>query len=232
MGSSRMLNRILNQGGQRLTAFQSSKLYQYHTHLTKKNKEYNLIGPADFYDVVRKHYLDSLLIFNILDKLQINLKEIVDVGSGGGLPGIPLAIARPEVHFVLIEKRKLRYQFLVETVKQMNLTNVQIFCENLSARQPLLHSQKIDLQEKKLFPAFIARAVTTMADFVQRCAPHLAPKGLVICMKGPNCSHELSECLERNNEFSLLHDYHYQLPLAIKKNDDLRRLIIWQMIKQ
>lgn len=92
MGSLRVLNRLLLESNIHLTTTQLEKLFTFHLFLEEKNREQNLIASASFAEIVRKHYVDSLIISDILNNYNINLRGFLDLGSGGGFPGIPLAI--------------------------------------------------------------------------------------------------------------------------------------------
>ena len=106
------------------TAEQLTKQAKYLGLLLETNKNINLTGIREPKAAVIKHTLDSLSASSAIEGA-----KIIDIGSGGGTPGIPLAIALPEKKFYLIEATQKKASFLDETVKTLKLDNVEIICE-------------------------------------------------------------------------------------------------------
>src|SRR5665213_1091777 len=102
------LEAIVEGCGVHLSPAQYDQLWAYHQMLRKANAELNLTRIHNFENMVLKHYVDSLLV---LDHIELPA-PLIDMGSGPGLPGIPLKIARPEVPMILAEPRGVRADFL------------------------------------------------------------------------------------------------------------------------
>src|SRR3954468_6535013 len=102
------LQAIIERCGLRLSPAQIDRLWAYHGMLRAANAELNLTRIHNFENMVLKHYVDSLLVLRFTDLPS----PIVDMGSGPGLPGIPLKIARPDLKFILAEPRGARAEFL------------------------------------------------------------------------------------------------------------------------
>lgn len=107
------------------------KLYRYADELMLFNSAYDLVGADNYKDILHKHILDSLVALPVLNKFIKDGMQVADVGSGGGLPGIPLAIAYPNVHFTLVERMSKRCNFLENCVLLLGLGNVTIACKEV-----------------------------------------------------------------------------------------------------
>ena len=141
---------------------QTSLLEEYKAHLIAWNKTHNLISKKQA-QKIDDHIADSLVISPLLKK------TIVDLGSGGGLPGIPLAITNPNKEFFLIESNTKKASFLLHTISRLSLENTSVI------------NQRIEKTETKTFPeAFdiICRAVGSTEFVVSLTAPLLQKKGV------------------------------------------------------
>lgn len=144
-----------------------AKLIQYLHLLQKWNKAYNLTAITDFDKMISYHLLDSL---SVVPHLSGN--NIVDVGSGAGLPGIPLAIYYPEKQFTLIDSIGKKTRFMTQAVRELGLPNVQVV--NCRAEEYLT---------KHSFDTMIARAVASVDDLVQISKELLRVDGTLMMMK-------------------------------------------------
>lgn len=103
---------------------QADVLALYVQMLEKWNKSINLIAENDLFNVIDRHIMDSIVQFN---KIKGTHKNIADIGSGNGFPGIVIAVFHPECHVALIEKRAKRASFLKEATYRMGLNNTYVF---------------------------------------------------------------------------------------------------------
>ncbi|WP_126457157.1 16S rRNA (guanine(527)-N(7))-methyltransferase RsmG [Sulfuriflexus mobilis] len=147
---------------------QQSALLRYLTLLEKWNKVYNLTAVRDPAQMVPQHLLDALSIRPYLAG-----RRILDVGTGAGLPGIPLAIAEPECEFVLLDSALKRTRFVTQTVAELGLKNVEVVQARIE-----------DYAPKALFDTITSRAFTATGDFVAATGHLLADKGCLLAMKG------------------------------------------------
>ena len=143
-------------------------LIQYVALLNKWNKAYNLTSVRDPQDMLIKHILDSLMVG---PKLTGN--TFIDVGTGPGLPGIPLSILYPDRNFVLLDSLGKRITFLRQVVFQLKLTNVQ----------PLL-SRVEDYQPETPFDGVLSRAFSSLNDMVSWCHHLIDEHGHFFALKG------------------------------------------------
>src|SRR5688572_22214357 len=129
-----------------------------------------------------QHVGDSL---TVLPHLPAGRVRIADVGSGGGVPGIPLAIARPDATFLLIESTKKKATFLKQTIDALGLANVSV---SEWRAEDVGHSNS-----RETFDVALARAVATMAWLAEWCLPLVKEGGRMLAMKGPKVADELPE---------------------------------------
>lgn len=150
-------------------AIKEQKIEQYLTLLEKWNKSINLTAIRDREEMYALHIQDSLTVLPYVDKQP----DLVDIGSGAGLPGIPLAIYCPDKPIVLVEPNKKKAAFLRHVVMMLNLEKVRVIDQRAQ-----------DWKPEKLFSAIITRAFTDLKDLVL-VSQHLVDKGGVwFAMKG------------------------------------------------
>ena len=165
--------------GLTLSAAQCDRLAAYLALLAKWNKTYNLTAIRDPQRMVTHHLLDALAVVPHLPA-QPGLR-ILDVGSGGGVPGIPLAIARPDAHIVLIDSNHKKATFLVQAAIELGLANVEPHALRIEDYAPVAP-----------FDIVISRAFSDLTAFAVVSARHLAPHGRLLAMKGVHPDEEIA----------------------------------------
>ena len=162
--------------------------------LERWNRVHNLTAITGENDSISLHLLDSIAILpKIVDAIQTQQGsharladqpfKIADLGSGGGLPGIPLAIVMPEWHFSLIEKVRKKTAFLQHLKGKLQLNNIEILAKR---------AEQASLTKAGCFDAVISRAFTNLADFLRLAEPFLNSTGLVFAMKARLTQTEMS----------------------------------------
>lgn len=151
-----------------LPADVQERLLAYAAFLEKWNRTYSLTALRDPKLAVSHHLLDSLAILPY-----VNVSTLLDVGSGGGQPGIPLAIARPELAVTLLDSNSKKTAFLQQAVIELGLKNVQVVTARVEEFKPAAP-----------FAAITSRAFAELADFVGLTRHLLAPGGEWLAMKG------------------------------------------------
>ena len=163
------LETMLADGGRALgidlSSAQQQKLLDYVGLLNKWNKAYNLTAVREPTEMVVRHLLDSL---SVLPYVQAT--EIIDVGTGAGIPGIPLAIALPSLKVTLLDSNGKKTRFARQAALELGLTNVEV----VQARAE---------QYRNATPQVISRAFASLPDMLEVAGPLLAPGGRMLAMK-------------------------------------------------
>jgi 16S rRNA (guanine527-N7)-methyltransferase len=144
--------------------------------LANDSDELGLLGPRELDKLWSRHILNSAVVAELVRPGD----KVADVGSGAGLPGIPMAIARPDAEFVLIEPMERRSSWMVEVVDDLGLKNVRI-----------LRSRAEDVSEQD-FDIVTARAVAALDKLLKMCVPLLKPGGALIALKGSKAAEEIA----------------------------------------
>lgn len=174
------LERGLQTMGLALSASVEERLLQYTQLLAKWNRTYNLTAVRDPLAMVSHHLLDSLAVLPHLDFAGVDAR-VADIGSGGGLPGIPLALARPQWHVALVESNDKKAAFLQQAKIELQLSNVEIQARRVETWQPAAR-----------FTIVISRAFADLAEFVAACKHLLAANGVMAAMKGRDPRDEIA----------------------------------------
>lgn len=164
-----------------ISAAQRDALLAYLELLQRWNRAYNLTAVRDPQEMVTRHLLDSLSIAPHLSG-----QRFLDVGTGAGLPGIPLAIVFPERQFELLDSNGKKTRFLIEARQRLGLDNVTV------------HSTRVEsLTDQAGFDGILSRAFASLADMVAGCQHLLAQGGKMYAMKGQYPEQELSHLPKR-----------------------------------
>tara|TARA_Y100000588_G_scaffold372063_1_gene444163 strand:+ start:917 stop:1528 length:612 start_codon:yes stop_codon:yes gene_type:complete len=150
-------------------------LIQYVLLLDKWNKAYNLTAIRAVDEMVSRHLIDSLA----MQKLLMG-KRVIDVGTGAGLPGIPLAITQPDKQFVLLDSNGKKMRFLREVKRQLHLTNIELVDKRVEAYRP-----------DESFDVVTSRAFSDLKKMIDWTAHLKKPDGIWLAMKGKYPTEEL-----------------------------------------
>ena len=148
--------------------------------IQKSNKLYNLTSIIQTEEMLSKHILDSLSI-NYL----IKGKNVLDIGSGAGLPGIPLAVINPDINFLLLDSNNKKIIFLNHVKINLNVKNID-----------LVHARIEDFNNDVRFDTIICRSYATLSKIYLNSKKHLKDRGIIIAMKGKEPYQELKELRE------------------------------------
>jgi len=168
MSGASELERELAAPGLKLGDAQAATLYRYLDLLEKWNRVYNLTAIRERSRMVTHHLLDSLAVLPYLRG-----PRVLDVGSGAGLPGIPIAVANPALQVTLLESNRKKSAFLTQAVGELRLANAQVVTERVEAWQTELR-----------FDTIVSRAFAELGEFVALAGRLLAPDGALAAMKG------------------------------------------------
>lgn len=151
-----------------LDAGARAKLLDYVRLLERWNRVYNLTAVRDTAEMVPRHLLDSLAVLP-----HLHGERLLDVGSGAGLPGLILAIARPDLEVTLLDASAKRTRFCRQAVAELGLEGVQV-----------VRSRAQDYEGSPPFPCLVSRAVADLPTLVAAARHLLAPLGVLLAMKG------------------------------------------------
>ena len=189
MGLESDLSSGLNQLGLNCSLAVQAQLRDYVHLIDKWNRVYNLTSVRDPAEMVTRHLLDSLAVLPYLRGTRV-----LDVGTGAGLPGIPLAIVslaienkevRPEREFVLLDSNSKKTRFVQQAISELGLTNVQVVHERAESFCPT-----------SLFDVVVSRAFASIADMLKTSGQHCASDGMLLAMKGTDPGKELQDTPE------------------------------------
>lgn len=149
---------------------------KYTAALVRDGEVLGLLGPREYPKIWTRHVLNSAVVAELVPAGV----TVADVGSGAGLPGIPMAIAQPEAEFVLIEPMERRSDWLKQQVEELGLTNVRV----LRARAE---------EVGEAFDVVTARAVKALPQLLQMCVPMTKHGGEIIALKGEKAQLEIDD---------------------------------------
>lgn len=178
------LDSLLSAAGIELPEQQKQQLLGYIVMLEKWNKAYNLTSVRDAQQMLVRHILDSIVVNSHLQG-----SRFIDVGTGPGLPGIPLAIVRPDAHFTLLDSLGKRVRFLRQVQHELGLHNIEP-----------VHSRVEEFMAEPPFDGVISRAFASLQDMLSWCH-HLPVKGRgrFYALKGVYPDAELAQLLDGIN---------------------------------
>ena len=170
------LDRLLTQANISLTDQQKQQLVDFVKLLDKWNKAYNLTSVRNPDEMLVKHIMDSLVVSQHLQG-----QQFIDVGTGPGLPGIPLAIANPDKQFVLLDSLGKRITFIKNAIRELKLTNVT----------PVL--SRVEEYQEQQFDGVLSRAFASLNDMVDWCYHLPNESGCFYALKGQYQQEEIAE---------------------------------------
>ncbi len=185
----------------------SKQLMDFVYLLEKWNKTYNITAIRDLEKMVILHVVDSASVYRYLSG-----NSIIDVGTGGGIPGIIFAMLNPQLKVTLLDSNQKKTRFLRFAQRQLNIDNITVVCDRVEQYQP-----------KTLYDVVISRAFTEVGNFLKLAGHLCKEKGQVLAMKGPRVE---SEEDVQEIGFELSQDIDIQVPFL----DARRRLLVFNRI--
>lgn len=172
-----LLTQALKENNLTVTDSAQQQLLTYLDLMHRWNKVFNLTAITNPREMVYLHIIDSLAVQPYLTG-----KRLLDVGSGAGLPGIPLAIVNPDQQWVLLDKNNKKTRFLTQASAELRLTNVEV-----------AHARCEDFKPSQCFDNILSRAFGTLSLFAESTAHLLCEHGQFIAMKGKYPQEEINE---------------------------------------
>jgi 16S rRNA (guanine527-N7)-methyltransferase len=168
------------QVSEQLYGYEASRITQYVDILATRGVAYGLLGPKEASRIWERHILNSAALSELIEPGS----TVIDVGSGAGLPGIPLAVLRPDLQVTLLEPLLRRSTFLVEAVSDLDLT----------ARVEVVRARAEDHTGR--YNVVVARAVAPLDRLIGWCNPLRRPGGMLLALKGQNAEAEIGQAAQ------------------------------------
>lgn len=177
-----LMKEAANEVGLELTEVQYDQFIKYMRLLQEWNEKINLTAITEDEEVIKKHFIDCIKAFKS-DAIK-NARNIIDVGTGAGFPGLPIAIMNPNVEVTLLDSLNKRINYLNIVVRELGLKNVTTIHSRAEDG-----ARKQELREK--FDVATSRAVANMAVLSEFCMPYVRKGGYFVALKGPSIDEEL-----------------------------------------
>jgi len=202
----------LKQGSKKINIHlsdeQISLMAAHANELLLWNKKINLTAIVDPLAMAEKHFIDAIAVQSFLYREDMNPegmnkgKRIMDMGTGGGFPSIPIKILSPAIHFCLVDASRKKVTFLKHVIRTLKL-------ENINAIHSRVEDLALDDAYTKGFDAVISRGFASLEKFVGLALPLLKPGGMIYALKGKKAEEEITPVLKSRFEIRI---DHYQLP--------------------
>lgn len=160
------------------------KFIMYKELIKEWNNKINLTAITDDEEIIKKHFIDCIKIFTF-EPLK-NVKNVIDVGTGAGFPGIPMSILKPDFNMVLLDSLNKRVNFL-------NLVKSELKLPNLTNLHGRAEDYGREAAYRENFDAAVSRAVANLAVLSEYCIPYVKVGGYFIALKGPGADEEIME---------------------------------------
>ena len=210
---------VLNNWHFDISDIQIKQLDIFYEMLIEKNKVMNLTAITEFDEVIIKHFVDSLSICTVMPS---SISNVCDLGTGAGFPGLPMAIAYPNIKFTLIDSLNKRIKFLQEVVDAIGLKNVE-----------LIHGRAEEVGRNKnireSFDLVVSRAVANIATLSEYCLPLVSVGGYFISFKSGDIADEIT--LSGNAISKLGGDLKNPVYFSLPDTDINRSFIIIDKVK-
>lgn len=157
------------------------KFIEYKNLIQEWNKKINLTAITEDEDIIKKHFIDSIKVFNFNEFK--SAKNLIDIGTGAGIPGIPIKILKPELNVVLLDSLMKRVNFLNEVIQKLTITDIKA-----------IHGRAEDfgkIEYREVFDIAVSRAVANLTLLSELCLPFVKVGGYFVAMKGPSVDTEI-----------------------------------------
>ncbi len=184
-----LLQKYMEEHGIALSSDQLQKFASFYDLLIEKNKVMNLTAITEPDEVVTKHFIDSLSVISFFEDISSGEYMVIDVGTGGGFPGIPLKIAFPNLHITLFDSLQKRILFLQDVISQLGLSDIDA-----------IHGRAEDFGRdesyREKYDLCVSRAVANLSTLSEYCLPFVKSGGTFISYKTDSVDEELSAATE------------------------------------
>lgn len=200
---------------------QLGQLERYYEMLVEKNKVMNLTAITEYEDVLKKHFLDSLALSQLMN-LHGKKAKLLDMGTGAGFPGIPLKIVFPELEITLMDSLNKRIVFLQEVISELGLTGI-------TAVHGRAEEAALKSEYRENFDFCVSRAVARLVSLAEFCLPFVKQGGYFVPYKSGEIKEELQEAKYAMRELG--GDYRKTFAYTLPNSDIERTLIQVEKVK-
>ena len=212
-----MIKKMFSECNIELSGKQEEQFQNYYELLVEWNEKMNLTAITEYEEVIWKHFIDSALLTKSNLYQQKEGKNVLDMGTGAGFPGIVLAILSPEKEFTLVDSLQKRIDFLTIILEKLELKNVRLF-----------HGRAEDYGQKKnfrnQFDFVVSRAVAELPLLLEYCIPFVKVNGYFISYKGKKYKEEIDYSENAFKELTCQLD---KIENYILKNKEEERVLLF-----
>ena len=180
--SEYIINRM-KEAGYQLSEDQAAQFLGYYDMMIEKNQVMNLTRITEFKEAVDKHFVDSLMLSRVLDVSRVH--KLIDIGTGGGFPGIPLKIMYPHMSVVMLDSVGKKIDFVKEVIEKLDLKDV-------CALHVRAEDMARDRKHREKYDVCVSRAVANMTVLTEYCMPFVRVGGFFVAYKGDDRPEELA----------------------------------------
>lgn len=209
------IKQIFDENEIKINQIQIEMFDVFYQLLIEWNKKMNLTAITDYEEVIQKHFLDSCLLLKKCPKQRFEYKKVIDVGTGAGFPGIPLAILLKDTQFTLMDSLNKRIEFLSIVIKELDLTNVQLFhgrAEEFGKNENF----------REQFDFCVSRAVASLPLLLEYCSPFVKVDGSLLLYKSKKISQEIEDAANALNVLNC----HIVECMEVLNKQDLQRFVL------
>jgi 16S rRNA (guanine527-N7)-methyltransferase len=215
-----ILNRACTNEGLGFDENKYNKFIKYKDLIKEWNQKVNITAITEDSEIIKKHFIDSIKIFKFSPLA--SAKNIIDIGTGGGFPGIPIKIMEEKKEVVLLDSLNKRVKFLDEVIRNLNLVNIST-----------IHGRAEDFARvdkyREMFDVAVSRAVANLTTLSELCIPYVKVNGYFVAMKGPSVEEEI---IQAKNALSILGGkIEDVIQVSIEDSDLKHNLVIIKKIK-
>ncbi|WP_346940508.1 16S rRNA (guanine(527)-N(7))-methyltransferase RsmG [uncultured Clostridium sp.] len=179
-----MLKEACENEGLVFDATMYNNFIQYKALIKEWNEKINLTAIIEDEEIIKKHFIDSIKVFEF--PYVREAKKIIDIGTGGGFPGIPMKIVKPDSSIVLLDSLNKRINFLNEVIDKLELKDIKTIHGRAED-----FAQKTEYREE--FDLAVSRAVANLTVLLELCLPYVKVGGYFIALKGPAIEDEIKD---------------------------------------
>ena len=197
----------------RMTPRQADQMADHAIELMRWNKKINLTAIKDPRDAAIKHFIDSI---TVVSKIPENA-SILDVGAGGGFPGIPIKVMRPDAYVTLVDSSRKKISFLKNVIRRLQLKPIE-------AHHCQIESFAQENNFQRPFDVIVCRAFASLKHFIHIALPLLSEKGMIIALKGDAVRSEIE--VLRKHAFFNKHNLTIRLEKYVLPNIEAKRFMV------